>query len=314
MTEEQNTTPEMEIPAMEIPAVAEAVVETPVETVAEAAPVVEVAAVETPRETTSAAPENPVAEVKTVRKFASGRAPEAPRVAGGRPAAGGRGGDRGGKGGPKRAGGRPERVKPEFEQKTIDVRRVTRVVSGGRRFTFSVALVIGDRNGKVGFGMGKAGDTALAIDKAYKQAQKKMVELSLTKEKSIPYELAAKFNASNIILKPNKGRGLIAGSSARVVLAMAGVENITAKIHSGSKNKINNAKVAMKALAEISSPYEKKAAAPGAEKAMGESREGARPRAPRATVNGAPRKAFFVKKKVDTENAEAPKAEIVFEK
>lgn len=165
------------------------------------------------------------------------------------------GGRQPGKGGPR--GGRPERQKPEFEQKMIDVRRVTRVVSGGRRFSFSVALVIGDRKGHVGFGIGKSGDTAAAIDKAYKQATKKMITLRLNKNFSIPYEITAKYNTSRISLMPNKGRGLIAGSSARTVLALAGVKDITAKYHSGSKNKLNNAKVAMEALRTFSIPFER---------------------------------------------------------
>jgi small subunit ribosomal protein S5 len=174
---------------------------------------------------------------------------------GSRPGTGGQGGRPGGRG-PNR-GGRPERPKAEFEQKMIDVRRVTRVVSGGRRFSFSVALVIGDRKGHVGFGIGKSTDTSAAIDKAYKQATKKMVTLRLNKNFSIPYDVNAKFNTSKITLMPNKGRGLIAGSSARVVLALAGVKDITAKFHSGSKNKLNNAKVTMEALKEFSVPFER---------------------------------------------------------
>jgi small subunit ribosomal protein S5 len=177
---------------------------------------------------------------------------------GGKPGAAG--GDRGprkdGSRGP-RAGGRPERVKPEFEQKMIDVRRVTRVVSGGRRFSFSVSLVVGDRKGHVGFGIGKSGDTSAAIDKAYRQATKKMITLRLNKKFSIPHEASAKFNASKITIMPNKGRGLIAGSSARVVLSLAGVKDITAKFHSGSKNKLNNAKVTMEALKDFSVPFER---------------------------------------------------------
>lgn len=173
---------------------------------------------------------------------------------------GGAGAGKGGPRGPRRdggRGGRPERQKPEFEQKMIDVRRVTRVVSGGRRFSFSVALVIGDRKGHVGFGIGKSGDTSMAIDKAYKQATKKMITLRLNKNFSIPYDVKAKFNTSKITLMPNKGRGLIAGSSARTVLALAGVKDITAKFHSGSKNKLNNAKVTMEALRPFAIPFER---------------------------------------------------------
>lgn len=175
----------------------------------------------------------------------------------GAPGQGGRtGGFRSG-GRPGQAGGRSnggrfqERRPSEFEQKMIDIRRVTRVVAGGRRFSFSVALVAGDRNGRVGFGMGKATDTSLAIEKAFKQARKNMLTLRLTKTKSIRHDLSAKFGSASLTMMPNKGRGLIAGSSARVVLAFAGVKDVTAKYHSGTKNKINNAKAAIAALAQI---------------------------------------------------------------
>jgi small subunit ribosomal protein S5 len=144
-----------------------------------------------------------------------------------------------------------ERVKPEFEQKILDIRRVTRVVSGGRRFSFSVAVVAGDKNGRVGLGTGKAGDTSLAIEKAFKDAKKKMITLKLTKTKSISHDINTKFASSSIFMMPNRGRGLIAGSSARVILALAGVTDVTAKFLSGSKNKLNNGKVAMEALKEF---------------------------------------------------------------
>jgi small subunit ribosomal protein S5 len=182
---------------------------------------------------------------------------EAPKKSFDRNSRGGAGGKPGFKGRGGKGGGKFERVKPEFEQKMIDVRRVTRVVSGGRRFSFSVVLVIGDRKGHVGLGIGKSGDTSAAIDKAYKQATKKMRTLRLNKNFSIPHDVTAKFNASKITLMPNKGRGLIAGSSARVVLSLAGVKDVTAKFNSGSKNKLNNAKVTMEALANFSIPFER---------------------------------------------------------
>lgn len=170
-------------------------------------------------------------------------------------AGGARGGFRQG-GRPGQGGGRPggrfqERRPSEFEQKMIDIRRVTRVVAGGRRFSFSVALVAGDRNGRVGFGMGKATDTSLAIEKAFKDARKNMLTLRLTKTKSIRHDLSAKFGSASLTMMPNKGRGLIAGSSARVVLAFAGIKDVTAKYQSGTKNKINNAKAAIAALSQI---------------------------------------------------------------
>lgn len=149
------------------------------------------------------------------------------------------------------------RVKPEFDQKIIDIRRVTRVVAGGRRFSFSVALVAGDRKGAVGLGLGKAGDTSLAINKALRNAKKNMVRLNLTKTMSIPHELSAKFNSSIISLLPNKGRGLVAGSVIRDIIKLSGMKDITGKILSNSKNKLNNSKAVMSALAPISLKYAK---------------------------------------------------------
>ena len=149
------------------------------------------------------------------------------------------------------------RPKPEFDQKIINIRRVTRVVAGGRRFSFSVALVAGDKKGSIGLGLGKAGDTALAINKAVRNAKKNMIKLNLTKTMSIPHELFAKFSSSQIILMPNKGRGLVAGSVIRDIIKLSGMKDITGKIISNSKNKLNNAKAVMTALSQISSKYTK---------------------------------------------------------
>ena len=139
----------------------------------------------------------------------------------------------------------------EYDQKIISIRRVTRVVAGGRRFSFSVAIVIGDRKGKVGVGVGKAGDTALAIEKAVRKAKKNMVKLNLTEEMSISHDVSSKYCASSVIILPARGRGLVAGSSVRNVLELAGIKDVTAKIHSRSKNRLNNAQAAIKALSEL---------------------------------------------------------------
>ena len=157
----------------------------------------------------------------------------------------------------RRGGSSFGRVKPEFDQKILNIRRVTRVVAGGRRFSFSVALVAGDKKGAVGLGLGKAGDTALAINKALRNAKKNMIRLNLTKTMSIPHELSAKFSSSYISLRPNKGRGLVAGSVIRDIVKLSGMKDITGKILSNSKNKLNNAKAVMSALSQISSKYAK---------------------------------------------------------
>jgi small subunit ribosomal protein S5 len=144
-----------------------------------------------------------------------------------------------------------ERPKPEFDQKMISVRRVTRVVAGGRRMTFAVALGIGDKKGSVGLGTGKGGDTAIAINKALRSAKKSMFKIKTTKDFSIPHEVSAKFGSSKVIIMPNKGKGLVAGSTVRDLLVLAGIKNVTAKLHSGSKNKLNNGRAAYKALFSI---------------------------------------------------------------
>ena len=159
-------------------------------------------------------------------------------------------------GGPRPGGRRPsfERAKPEYDQKILAIRRVTRVVSGGRRMTFSVALAIGDRKGMVGLGTGKAIDTSMAIQKAQKAAKKNMLKLRLSKTGSLPHEISAKYSASSVMLMPNRGRGLISGSATRDMLLLAGVKDVTSKIQSGSKNKLNNARATMEAFKLIGKP------------------------------------------------------------
>lgn len=152
---------------------------------------------------------------------------------------------------------RETRVKPEFDQKIISIRRVTRVVTGGRRFAFSVAIVAGNRKGMVGVGLGKANDTSIAIDKALRDAKKSMITLKLTKSGSIPHEVNAKFSSSRVFIMPAPGRGVIAGTSVRTVLELAGVKDVGAKIRSGSKNRINNARATIAALQMLREPKSK---------------------------------------------------------
>lgn len=158
----------------------------------------------------------------------------------------GRGGQRGG--GNRGGGRRDDRERSEYAQKLIGIRRVARVMAGGRRFNFSAAIVLGDKKGKVGVGIGKAADTQLAIEKATRAAKKNMIFLNLTKNRSIRHNVEAKFCASVVEIRPSPGRGLVAGSSVRTVLELAGVTDVTAKLFSRSKNPINNARVAIEAL------------------------------------------------------------------
>lgn len=141
------------------------------------------------------------------------------------------------------------REPPEFDQKMIDLRRVARVEAGGRRFSFRAAIVAGNRKGKVGIGVGKGADTSLAMDKAFRDAKKNAITVPMTKEHSIPHDVEAKFSSAYVLIRRAPGgNGLVAGSAVRTVLDFAGIQNATAKIFSRTKNKINNARAALKAL------------------------------------------------------------------
>lgn len=130
------------------------------------------------------------------------------------------------------------REKKEFEEKVLQIDRVTRVVAGGRRLRFRAAVVVGNRAGKVGMGVAKANDVTEAIAKATTAAKKNIVTVPI-KNETIPFEMKEKFNATTILLKPaHKGTGLIAGGVVRNVLELAGVKNVISKIY-GSTNKIN---------------------------------------------------------------------------
>lgn len=161
-----------------------------------------------------------------------------------------RGGDRrrsgGGKGGDSR-----ERVKPEFDSKIIDIRRVTRVTAGGRRMNFSVAVVAGDRKGRVGVGLGKGNDTASSVEKATREAKKHLIKVPLSAQMTIPHAVEAKVGSSRVMLFPARGSGIVAGSSARAVIEMAGIKDVCAKYISGSKNSLNNARVVVAALSKL---------------------------------------------------------------
>lgn len=151
----------------------------------------------------------------------------------------------------RRPSRRDPRIKPEFDQKIVDLRRVTRVVAGGRRFSFSVSVVAGNRKGQVGVGMGKASDTPLAIEKAFRAAKKNMITVNTAKNMSIPHDVEAKYGASRVIIMPAKGKGILAGSSVRTVLELAGLKEVGAKLLSRSKNSTNNAYAAVKALDKL---------------------------------------------------------------
>lgn len=148
----------------------------------------------------------------------------------------------------RRPSRRPERARQEFDNKIISVRRVTRVVAGGRRFSFSIAIVIGDKKGRVGVGIGKAADTPIAIDKATSAAKKNMITVTLNKKSSIAHPVESKYSSARVSIMPAPGKGVIAGSATRVVLELAGIKEVSSKIFSRSKNKLNIARATIKAL------------------------------------------------------------------
>jgi len=166
-----------------------------------------------------------------------------------------RGGARGAiRGRGSRPGGRNTRApreRGEFDQVTIDARRVARVMAGGRRFNFSLVVVIGDRKGRVGVGLGKGVDTALAIDKATRDAKKHLFTVPRTKTGSIPHEVSSKYASSTVEIIPSTGRGLVAGSAMRTVLDLAGVTDVVTKIHTRSKNKLTIARATVEALKKL---------------------------------------------------------------
>ena len=156
---------------------------------------------------------------------------------------------------PRREGSKfGDRVK-DVDQKILEIRRVTRVVAGGRRMSFAVSMIIGDKNGVVGVGTGKGGDTALAITKALKDAKKNAIKIKRTENLSIPFEVSAKYCASKVTLFPNKGKGLVVGAALRDIAALAGLKDISGKVISGSKNKLNTARATIKALGRVATPH-----------------------------------------------------------
>lgn len=151
-------------------------------------------------------------------------------------------------------------VKDEFKDRTLETRRVTRVMAGGKRFRFRSTVVIGDLRGQVGVGMGKGVDLQQSIQKARHNAKKSLVKISL-KQGTIPHEVEAKFSAARVILKPARpGHGLMAGGAVRTVLNLAGVRDATAKCLGTTTNKLTTAMATIKALEMLRSGAEMKIA------------------------------------------------------
>ena len=157
---------------------------------------------------------------------------------------------RGGFGGPRRDA-RDMKPKSEYKDKILDLRRVTRVVAGGKRMSFRATVVIGNEKGQVGIGVGKGLDVAQAVDKGKLKAKKNLITIPL-KGRSIPHEVLAKYSAAQVVIKPAKlGHGLKAGGSVRDVLLMAGVKDATSKTLGTTKNKLTNGMAAIEALRKL---------------------------------------------------------------
>jgi len=178
----------------------------------------------------------------------SNRGPQTEGARGGRNFSG-RGANKGGRDRKRREGpgfGETE----EFEQRILDIARVTRVMAGGKRMRFRACVALGNKKGKIGIGLAKGADVTMAVTKAVNQAKKVMIDAPIVKD-SIPHEVRQKYGAAKIILKPaGKGRGVIAGGVVRVILELAGYNNVIGKIL-GTNNKLNNAKCTLAALANL---------------------------------------------------------------
>lgn len=138
----------------------------------------------------------------------------------------------------------------EFEQRILEIARVTRVMGGGKRMSFRACVAIGDKKGSVGIGLGKGADVTMAVNKAVNRAKKVMIKVPVVNE-TIPHVVRQKLGAASIVFKPAKqGRGVIAGGVARVILELAGIKNVTSKVL-GTNNKINNARCTIAALSSL---------------------------------------------------------------
>jgi small subunit ribosomal protein S5 len=141
-----------------------------------------------------------------------------------------------------------KRTAANWVRKVVKVRRITKVVKGGKKLRFGALVIVGNEEGRVGVGVGKAYDVMEAVKKATNDGKRNLISIPLTKNSSIPHPVLGQFGASNVIIKPaGAGTGVIAGGSVRILLEAAGVQNILAK-QLGSNNLLNNAQAAIRAL------------------------------------------------------------------
>lgn len=146
-----------------------------------------------------------------------------------------------------------EKEVKEFEEKVLEISRVTRVVKGGKRMNFRALAIVGDRKGRVGYGLGKAADVSEAIAKAVRNGKARLISAYMHKG-TLPYVVRRSFKGATVLLKPAKpGTGIIAGGTARAVVELAGLQDIVAK-SLGSSNKIAMAMATIAALASVKNP------------------------------------------------------------
>ncbi len=160
------------------------------------------------------------------------------------------GGGRNNRGGKGKFG---EKEKKDVESQTLDLARVVKVTGGGKQLHFRAVVVSGDKNGKIGVGVRKGRDVAQAIDKATRDSQKNMIQIPFSQE-TIPHEVMAKYGSAVVLLRPQeKGRGVVAGGVVRVICNLSGIKNISSKLISRSRNKLNIARATVLALKNLKS-------------------------------------------------------------
>lgn len=144
-----------------------------------------------------------------------------------------------------------EKPKEDFESKLLALDRIAHTRAGGRKMSFRAVIIVGDKNGKVGLGVSKGKDVALAIEKATRAAKKKLIKIPIVND-TIIHEVQAKSGAAEVLIKPQrKGRGLVAGGTVRIICNLAGIKNISSKILGRTTNKLNNARATIVALKKL---------------------------------------------------------------
>lgn len=147
-----------------------------------------------------------------------------------------------------------EETEKEFVEKVVKINRVSKVVQGGRRFSFNALAVVGDQAGQVGIGLGKANEVPDAIRKAIESARRNLSTVNLSKNNTIPHEVIGQFKSTRVVLRPaTPGTGIIAGEAVRSVIEQAGVHDILSKVV-GSKNPINVVRASLDALKQLETP------------------------------------------------------------